>query len=302
MANKVLVVLVVIALLLWVVIQQRDQNLHMVSANDNTDKGSVDTSSKTAEQIKKPSEQKIQNKSDEPILSPDKEHRLGFLKQELATTVFSDDLFVEASVHSQLMMYCEIFKAGFIRTELKGKIKNKTWEDAYKKHCDAQRTLRPHLLVSMVSSELLDWLPSTSFMGQKFKTLLSLNGDQGEELAIEMIRLAVRNKEAHWLLLVGQSQGMLNAFNYQEWLGTNNPQYNRQIIQLAQQQLICEWDPGNLCGPYSSLMAQNCWQTPSDCGIPYSEWFEKNHMPGIKKDVALVVNRLRAYARGGDIE
>lgn len=300
MVRKIGAVVVLVGLLFWLLIKRPEPVQHIEPQLVSPKKEILDSKTDTKEQSKENTDKKRQNKPKDTILTPEQKDRFEMLKKEMATPEYSEDLYIEASMQSDQLMYCEMFTRGFLRTELKGKIKNKSWDDAYNKHCAAKRKQYPHLLVSSYSGKQLDWLPATSEMGEKFKKLASMPFNDRKQDAIELTRTALRSKKAHFLMMYQLNYS--NAFDYQGWLGTNNQSYIQRITQLAFSHLLCEWDPEGLCGPNSTLMAELCTQTPSDCGMPFHDWFEKNHMPGIKKDVAIVFNKIKAYAQGEDIE
>ena len=268
-----------------------------------TDKGEVKISDGSSLQSsKKLTMEQASQKAPDQALTSEQSYRLDMLMKEIAKPEFSEDPYIEVTLQSNQLMYCEMFTRGYLRTELEGKIKNKAWDEQYKAHCEAKRKQHPHLLVSTFTGKALDWVPATSSWGKSLKVLKAIPFTELRHEGKNLIRLSLRNKNAFMLSLSLVYSGSDHTFNYNQWLGTNNKKYQDRVTQLAFNHLTCEWDPEGLCGPSSIIMAESCWQTPKDCGMPFLEWFEKNHMPGFKKDVALVLAKLKAYADGVDVE
>ena len=178
---------------------------------------------------------------------------------------------------------------------------SKTWFEKTTKHCDAQRRARPRLYFETKTFKVNQNILSNTTWGQRLKAVRTLNNMERRAFNGEFLRFALREKQAHWLLLA-MMNGDSNEFDYPLWLSSSNASYNNVIEGTALNLLLCEWDNTGLCGPSSMIMLLSCSNTPGDCGLPYPEWFEKNHMPGVKKDVALVLANLNAFANGEDIE
>ncbi|WP_154222817.1 hypothetical protein [Marinicella rhabdoformis] len=304
MRHKGWMSLVLIGGIIWFLLQYPEK-VRLKKSQEPSQKVKSNDPQIITENNKVPKEPKIKQPQEKPTekkLTSEQEYRLEMVMKEIATPEYSEDPYIETTMQMDQLMYCEMFTRGFLRTELEGKIKNTAWDEQYKKHCAAKRNKHPHVLVSSFTGKPMDWIPATSEWGEKVKALRSIPFAERREKATVLVRLALRSQKAHWLQLSLQNTGIDNTFNYGQWLGTRNKSYQHRVTQLAFDHMICHWDADGLCGPTSGIIAESCYQTPNDCGMPFFEWFEKNHMPGVKKDVALVLTKLKAFANGEDVD
>ena len=220
---------------------------------------------------------------------------------EVSNPEYSSDPFVEASIQQLKIFGCDMFSQSWLSAEMR--LHNSdVWFKKTTQQCEEQKRKRPRLYFQSRLFQMNQNIPANTAWGQKLKASDKLSNRERREFNGEFLRFALRQQQAHWLMLTIILQGERHAFDYETWLNSNNDRYSRAIEEAAVNLLMCEWDDTGLCGPGSMIILVSCVNTPGDCGLDYPEWFEKNHMPGFQKDVALVLAKLKAYSKGEDIE
>lgn len=301
MAHKTGVVLLLLLVMIVLFLVNEDSSTPAVdSASNPIANGVSEQATAESETINGELRSSVDQTKKDNQLSPAQSNQLEKLLQEIESPEYSEDPYVELTLQSMDLNACEVYQYGILRG-IKGKIKEQ-FLAGFQTRCDAKRKQRPHLLLNELRSASLKDVPATSHWGKRLKSMRTMTREEKLEATKDMMRHALQSQQTHWLVLSAHQNDGYRIFDFAEWLGTSDSYYHTVISYLAYSQLICEWDPNGLCGPHSNLMLSNCWYTPSDCGMPFDAWFEKNHMPGIKKDVALVVANLKSIGEGGDIE
>ena len=250
--------------------------------------------------IKKEANQKSVTVEDKAKLNSEEQYKLNQMMKEVIQAEYSEDPFIEASVQQLKFFGCEMFSQGWLSHDIKNN-NDAEWVSKTTKKCSADKKSRPNLYFQSKKFQVYAHLPATSGWGKRLKAARELNQIEKQEFGKEFLRFALRQKQAHWLLLA-MLQSNNSVFNLAQWLNTSNTLYMRHIESAAMMLLMCDWDDGDLCDSTSFFMLTSCANTPGDCGMSYPQWFEKNHMPGVKKDVALVLANLNAFANGEDVE
>lgn len=298
MGRNVLLVMAIVMMLLLILWPKKDQRVR------------VEASAETAVSIEhriidnkltEPEINKVSESNKKPDkLSPDEQYQLEQLMAEISNPEYSGDPFIEASMQQLKLFGCDMFSQSWLSPEMR-QHNSSEWLEKTTQQCEAQKRKRPRLYFQSRSFQVNENIPANTEWGQKLKALRSLNHIERKAVSGEFLKFALREQKAHWLMLAMlYNEGQ--AFDYTGLLNSNNARYNRITSEAALNLLLCEWDDTELCGSSSMIMVMSCVNTPGDCAMRYPEWFEKNYMPGMKADVALLLAYFKTYANGEDVE
>lgn len=223
------------------------------------------------------------------------------LMLESTQPVFNDDLFIETQVFQAVFLGCDLFTSGFIYRSIGNSETGKTALKNAKKRCGELRQAHPRMY--FISSE---WnaakdIPSPSLWGRKIKAMQELRGDERKVADAELFKHALTQKEAHWMVLAMMNiNNADHIFPYQQLLNTVDSKYLDKVVHLAVGQRICQLGDNHFCGPQGILMLEPCFENNKMCGLDFKTWYQKAILPGMKKDVDLVLNHYEAFVNGAN--
>lgn len=81
-----------------------------------------------------------------------------------------------------------------------------------------------------------------------------------------------------------------------QWINSRNYRYIEQLFTLSLTRLACQYQGGAACQPGGMAMLILCAQDPAACGLDFSSYYQQNILPGMQKDVDILVEKFEAMA------
>lgn len=224
--------------------------------------------------------------------------------REISVRQYSDDAFVELYALQGISKLCSETDAveewmgsllGYMSPE------QATIMNGVKAKCQSHNEQYP-TVSKMSSDDVMDQYAASSELGQLLKQRKNnreLSRAEKGELAERILLAAIESKNS----FIAIESSFNYSFGYQvvnhsaQALKSNDQFYLSQINQLAVTHLACGFTPAEACESDGYLMVIICAQQPDSCGMDYYTWFQNNTLPGMRQDVALMVNHLSNMAQ-----
>ena len=215
---------------------------------------------------------------------------------EIESRIYSEDPYVELISLSVNMSLCrkEFEHMNFLTYSATVFQQQNQLNQDLKKACKAYWKLYPQIL-SMGEKQMRNVFKPDSQLGhllqvQESRNLLQKERDENYQLTL-LHALKEKNSSVIMLsaLLLGYSgsgNGVLKSI-----LQSNDNSYIAQMNQLALTLISCGYQNGQSCQSTSVLMVMACSESPDSCGLDFETWYERNTLPGMKRDV----EKLMAY-------
>ncbi len=172
--------------------------------------------------------------------------------------------------------------------------------DDYIKFCAEATQRYPKLLGMSELDVLLKQLPTTSELGQMVKQATP----SYDESFPEQYRMAALNKlnavlaSQNSALLFEASISTFMYFQHGEilpvstWLNSQDLEYNSRVSSYALMKMACRYQQGAICEGFGSVSMMMCTVDNSVCGLDFAAIYEMQVMPGMHKDVELLISHL----------
>lgn len=305
MAFTLAVVIFVLVYRLIAVTPRNSESLHkLTKRNENATHGETsktlpDALQSQIQHIAQDTLGSEQNQKDGQINS-----QIQQLLEELKPHKYSDDPYIEAYTLSQEVGFCkeqtsnqhQFFEDRF-ETLLAGLY------ERVKESCEAKIKRYPNLISLSSNYKTLQKISPTTAAGRSIKVMVPPKHAQPQQY-----RDLVNNRIKHVLqsnigVLIAEA-GMLSFVYFQkgetlpisQWLNSQDTEYNRQITQLALSKLSCRYQSGMACQATSSHMLLLCINEQTACGLDFHSYYEQNILPGMQKDVDILVEKFEAMA------
>ena len=227
------------------------------------------------------------------------------LLDELQPHQYHPDPFIEARTVAVLYSLCssELNSKQWIEQQL-AENNHVTAVNEYAKHCAEAQLRYPQLLSLSDSFSQLEQIPSTSNLGQLIKQG-RVNYDQNYP---QMYRIAAAKKlkavlkSQNAALLAEESMSAFMYFQYGEiipvstWLSSQDIVYNSMVTKYALSKMACRYQQGAICDPLGLVSWVYCIAEPAVCGLDFETIYQMHVMPGMQKDVDILISRLEQFA------
>lgn len=218
------------------------------------------------------------------------------LISETTQPVFSDDLFIETQVFQAVFLGCDLLTSGFIYFSVANSPNGQAALKGAKKRCGELRQARPRMYFISSQWNAAKDIPSHSPWGRKIKAMQDLRGDERKVADAALFKHALIQKEAHWLVVAMMNvNNSDHVFPYQQLLNSVDSKYLSKVVHLAVGQRVCQLDDKHFCGSEGLLMLEACFNNTEMCGLDFNTWYQQAILPGMKKDVDLVLNHFQAF-------
>ena len=299
----VIILIVLVLIIVYIVITPRTrESLEQLSQQKVTEiapqpKPKVEPSSNLTEQrgkvVKEP-------QSDEKTLSQD---QLVALDNELLPRQYHEDMYVEAQSIIAEKFLCFMVSLGpRIRSRLKTSYATSNRESQFDDSLEqCQKELNSYPLLKKEGEDLGQLLQPSSELGQMTKKLLySKNNSLTKDFKYQSLLAVLKSKNG--LLITYQASLPYIYFSEGEfipissWVNSQSHQYIQQLFKLSLTKLACRYQGGIACQPQGMAMTMNCMSHQPACGLDFINYYEQNILPGMQKDVDILVEKFEAMA------
>ncbi|WP_154222815.1 hypothetical protein [Marinicella rhabdoformis] len=218
------------------------------------------------------------------------------LVSEASSQLFSDDVYVEGfSLHIRATE-CDLLDAEFMKYQLSKSEKGEGILSKKQEQCQQWKARFPMLSAKLMWNQKSNELPAMSQLGHLIRAFTQLTDPiERVNYAADIFEQGLKEKNPYVLDYI-----MTHSVYVDEELTAafdQNNAYSDLVFSTAVDLLSCEYSQEEFCGAGSWLMLNKCSSNESYCGLTYQQWFEQNFMPGMKQDVVLVLEHLKAQGQ-----
>ncbi len=224
--------------------------------------------------------QNAQEEPSEPQLS---EKELSTVLQQLQPHQFHEDPYIEAKLLFELKSACKRNKRQLCEGVLS---RYQTLEPLIKNYADVKK------------------VPAMTELGQMLKHGMASRSEQPEVFrhkARKLLKLVLNSDNAYvisyeslYFLFSGDAHGEIIPIS--QWLRSQDSEYNRMVLMYSLLKIAHGFEPAVIDGESDFVVSMICNWRDSVCGLSFDDYFQKELMPGMQKDVDLLVTHLRAFA------
>ncbi|TDR23457.1 hypothetical protein [Marinicella litoralis] len=218
---------------------------------------------------------------------------------EINFQLYSDDPFVEIYSMEWTLEMC---KTNIFVNEL---IKHASYQQQQKitqsiqQKCELSHTKYPSLFAINDRKKTNALFEPQSQLGQLIKTSENphLTAFDRQTVSMQILTQSIKegNSSVMMLSAMMHSWGGNTIFPITQILKTHDQQYANQISSMAIMLLACQYQQGVTCDSTSALMLLTCAHEPQVCGLDYQTWYLQNTLPGMKKDVAQLMDYYQQF-------
>lgn len=299
----VIALIIAVLILIYVLVTPRTREaLHRLSQPE------TDTAVQT-EHISRESQQPSQTETPKTDINADTEtvipqKTLNSLLEELQPHTYSTDPYLEARSILSENAFCFADDADGFSSHMHQAFKKANRLNEYKQlqqHCRGILTAYPTLQSTF--EEIYLNLKPTSETGQLLQAMIK----RGNEFSSVMQShneqtLRALLKSQNGPLLAEQAGMPFMYFNpgepapISQWINSRNYRYIEQLFTLSLTRLACQYQGGAACQPGGMAMLILCAQDPAACGLDFSSYYQQNILPGMQKDVDILVEKFEVMA------
>lgn len=225
---------------------------------------------------------------------------------ELQPHQYHPDPFIEAKTVTGLYVMCtdEVNNILSIEKQLAERTQVSLVND-YIKYCTEAKRRYPKLLSLFDTQNQLREIPSTSDLGQLIKQGYTNDDPNYPQIyrmsATKKIHAVIKSQNA--ALLVEQSWVAFQQFQYGEilpvstWLNSQDMGYNNKVSWYALIKMSCRYQQGVSCEPFGASTLIMCADDTSDCGLDFETIYQREVMPGMQKDVGILISHFDQLGR-----
>lgn len=299
----VIALIIAVLILIYVVVTPRTREaLHRLSQPE------TDTAVQT-EHISRESQQPSQTETPKTDINADTEtvipqKTLNSLLEELQPHTYSTDPYLEARSILSENAFCFADDADGFSSHMHQAFKKADRLNEYKQlqqHCRGILTAYP-TLKSTFENIYLNLKP-TSQTGQLLQDSIKRYNESKNEIkshSEQTLRALLKNQNGP--LLAEQAGMPFMYFNpgepapISQWIDSRNHRYIEQLFSLSLTRLACQYQGGVACQPSGMAMLLLCTQDPAACGLDFDSYYQQNILPGMQKDVDILVEKFEAMA------
>jgi len=168
------------------------------------------------------------------------------------------------------------------------------------KNCQSVLQSYPTLADNM---ESIYWsLPPNSQLGHKLQNMFQqqLKGASNKVTNSQTLIAVLKSKNGP-LIAEQSSMGFMyfsdgEFMPFSIWLQSQNFQSIEQVFQLSLAKIACRYQAGIACEPQGMTMLTLCSLDNAACGLDYQSYYQQNILPGMQKDVDILVEKFEAMA------
>jgi hypothetical protein len=202
---------------------------------------------------------------------------------------FHEDPFIEAKLIMEYKTYCR-FKSR------KSKVP----------HCDELMSRFETMETILTDYQKVNSIPASTELGKMMKHRIIYDPQQPgvyRHFNRELLKQLINSQNPH---LLGLQAFMFNFTGTQygeilplsEWLGSLDQEYNSQVLMFAMLN-IAYGNRGKTVGADTGFTEELlCFANNANCGLSFEEAWQKALLPGMKKDVALMIRHLEEFVFG----
>lgn len=235
----------------------------------------------THELLSDDSEQELAQNSALPQYSA---NEMNTILDGLQPHMFHDDPYIEAKLLFELKSHCRY----------SSKIKHK---------CE-EVLPRFNVLNKMVTGyQDLKHIPSSSQLGKALQNRMSFDPNQPDvsrNKTRQLLKLLINSKnpyvfafEGPIFMYEGVDYGEILPFS--EWLKSQDQEYNRVVLMYALLKMAHQHHTAESSGLLNEML---CNTNQFVCGLKFEDTFQKLVLPGMLKDVDLLISHLEEFAAG----
>jgi len=292
----ILTILVVLLTIYMVVTPRTSESLHKLTqtevANTETKTAADTEASRQTQQTKEPD-------PDQHVVI--KKETMDLLYAELKPHKYSEDPYLEARSIVAEHAFCFAVDDVNVTEHLQQAFNRADRRDLFnqiQQQCQATRSAYPTL--QAVFDDIYLHLKPTSHTGRLLQQMLKRQDGMGaDQRHNEQTLRALLNSQNGPIL--AEQAGMPFMFFTQgepvpisQWIGSRNNQYIEQLFQLSLTRLACRYQGGAACQPHGMAMLMLCSGDSAACGLDFQSYYQQNILPGIQKDVDILVEKFEA--------
>lgn len=226
------------------------------------------------------------------------------LDNELLPRRYHDDIYVEAySIISEKFLCFTLDFTPRMKSHLKTSFAASDRQSQLNNIINqCQKELKIHPLLVQNGENLGQTLKPSSELGRLIKNLAYNTGIDAHSKDFQYQTLLAVLKTKNGPLIASQAIMPFAFFSEGEiipistWVGSRDFRYIEQIFQLAMTQMACRYQGGIACQPQGMVMTMNCISHQPACGLDFQSYYQQNILPGMQKDVDILVEKFEAMA------
>lgn len=230
--------------------------------------------------------------------------QIELILEELKPHEYSEDPFIEAYTLNREIYFCseqavsdQRHNNPITESELIA-----LFEQA-RKDCAGTRARYPHLVSLTDSYMVIKKITPTTAAGRAIKEMMP-ESTSGQQQYKDQLNNRLKHVLQSKIGPIIAETGLASFFYLQNgetipishWLNSQDIEYNRQVMQLALSKLACRYQAGMACQPTSAQMFLRCINNKKACGLDFNTYYQQTVMPGMQKDVDILVEKFEAMA------
>lgn len=298
----VIAVAIVVVLIIYITVTPRNAaslaQLNQQQTNQSGQQNKTDpilTTEKVSQDDSKPETQQSEPLSEDIIMQ---------LKEELKPHKYHSDPYIEAhSIMSENATCFAVSNSNEGETHIKKNYiaNNKLAEfEAMMNNCQAVLQSYPTLADNV---ENIYWnLPPNSQVGHNLQNMFQqqLKGASSKDTNSQTLIAVLKSKNGP-LIAEQSSMGFMyfsdgEFMPFSAWLKSRNFHSIEQIFQLSLAKIACHYQAGIACEPQGMTMLTLCSLDNAACGLDFKSYYQQNILPGMQKDVDILVEKFEAMA------
>lgn len=223
------------------------------------------------------------------------------LLQEIEHRQFSDDPYVEILSMEYVLGQCrdqDVVDRLFVGRGTFYQSQQQLANDL-QQHCQQVRQQYPEYFSYPDHEALAQAFAPNSRLGQLLKQQKAdgLTPLDRRALSSAILRQSIQERNGATLLeaVFVTRFGTLPNEAMAQVLGSRDAEYINQMSSLALMMLSCQYQDGRSCEATSFYMIIMCSQTPAACGMDFPSWLEATTLPGMRRDIDLLVAHFSQY-------
>lgn len=216
------------------------------------------------------------------------------LLAEIADRQYSEDTYLEIKSLSWQIGYCAH------KDDLRDLFGNNPTDqqlalsDQVKELCAGYQSTHPNLITLYASNDWQQRFKPTSQLAQLYPLRKSgASKEEVQDYTREVVTQLLQVGNGALLLeevFLGYLDPVELIFPVAQILGSGDTQYNQEVNKAALTLIACQFDQGQSCQPAGMFMLLNCTYEPNACGRDYPSWYADSTLPGMQRDVQLLVD------------
>jgi hypothetical protein len=276
----VLLILVVSSMLVYRWLTAGSNEAELLDATTQAKSELIDTASL---------EEKTKPITDNSALPQFSETEIETILSVLQPHTYHQDPYVEAKIIFELKSHCKY------KTPIEHK-------------CDEVMNRFNKLQGLLTNFQDLQKIPTSTDLGQTIKVGAHYDPQQPEVFrhqARNLLKMVIKSKNAYVLgfeaftfQFIGVDYGEILPFT--QWLNSQDQEYNRVVLVYSLLKMASLYETFESNGSNVFFEQVLCSFNRSVCGSDFEDTFQKLVLPGMQKDVDLIITHLEQFADSGD--